>query len=716
MQPINVAIMWHMHQPSYREPGSQQLALPWVRLHAIKGYYDMIGVLRNAGEDVRAMFNFVPVLTEQLAGYTDGTVSDIYLELSRKPVEDLTAEERTFIVENFFHANRRTMIDVHERYRELRIKSRGPRDRVRDLSDDELRDLAVWFNLTWCGYTARHDYPELYELVKQQRGYSEDQKQRLLDIQTEIISCIVPRYREAEEAGLIELTTTPYYHPILPLICDTNSAKPGMPDRDLPDPPFSAQDDAREHIRRALDSHEHNFGKRPRGMWPAEGSVSPEVIELIAEAGIDWIATDQDVLLASDKSLKQSDVPYLYTAGQDDKTVTMAFRHLGVSNAIGFDYTNMDPDDGVADIMKRLNGIASHIEKPEEALISIILDGENAWEYYPDGGEQFLLAVCRTIADSERFQWATVSEHLDEHPPSRTLSKIFPGSWINANFDIWIGHPEENTGWEYLRDARHALVEAQDGLDDDKKAEAWQYLYIAEGSDWFWWFSDDFSTALQGEFDRLFRANLAAVYRTIGEPVPRALFTPIKKDRAIVGTAPTDTISPEIDGRITNYYEWIDAGQFDALKAHGAMAQGEQIVTGIFYGCDREHLYLRIDTSKKPRDKEFGKVAYTVVFENQDGLSLVIGPYRDGESAMPAHIRNESSDDDDNEGIKARANSVIECAVPLTHLGYDAGAIAECAVIVRRDENEIERWPRDGLLSIEIPSDAYELNHWSAWP
>lgn len=718
MPPIDVAVLWHMHQPDYRDPESGRLTLPWVRLHGIKGYYDMVHVLRRAAESaqsdadhsVRAVFNFVPILVRQIQGYVDGEFTDTYLMISEKPTADLHPDERAFVAENFFHANHRTMVDVHPRYRELRQNAHTPTGNVRDLPEQDIRDIVVWFNLAWFGYTARKHYPRLTDLIAKGRDFTEDEKAEVLGIQREVLERVLPAYRKAAEDGLIELTTTPYYHPILPLLCDTDSAKPGLPGRDLPNPPFRAPEDAAEHVRRALASHEETFGQKPRGMWPAEGSVSPTVIEILADQGVQWIATDQDVLLRSGGKLKQRDVYYPYRTGMGERKVNMVFRDLGISNAIGFTYTNMDPEDSIADMMRRLKAIRDSIEHPEQALISIILDGENAWEYYSDGSERFLTQMYRAIADSDDFRWTTIGDRIVEHPPQRKIDKIFPGSWINANFDVWIGAREENEGWAYLRDTRAALVAANDSLDDDARKRAWENLYAAEGSDWFWWYSDDFSTALQSEFDRLFRAHLAGVFRAIGERVPRWLLSPIKRDQVAVGTAPRGLIVPKIDGRVSSYYEWIDAGVFDVRKSHGAMAQDDQRVTKLYFGYDHERIVYRIDLSHPPSDEMFRATEFVFEFPEKPDISLHMG-MSDGVGSTQVYISEAGRTV--RMGLVVAADRVIECSAPFASLGYKPGDTVEFVLVVRENGNEIERWPRDSFLSFDLPTADYDLEHWT---
>jgi len=707
MPALNIAIVWHMHQPDYRDPETGKLSMPWVRMHALKGYYDMLRVLERADERARAVFNFVPSLVAQLNGYLDGSLSDAYLDISRKPTADLSSEERRFVAENFFHANRRTMIDCYPRYGELRTRAKLPTGVPRELPDDELRDLIVWFNLTWFGYSARADFPFIRELIRQGRKFSDEQKDELIRTQFAVMEAILPAYRRAAERGQIELTATPFYHPILPLLCTTKAAELGLPGRELPDPPFSAPDDARTHVKRAVELHRATFGEPPKGMWPAEGSVSPEAVAIFAEHGIEWVATDQDILFKSDEKLKPKDLYRPYRVGEPGRQVAVVFRNRDLADAIGFRYSAMPPEKAVSDFMDKVRSVWVQLQgEKKPCLLTVVLDGENAWEYYPDSGEGFLTGMYRTVVKSKDFHWRTVHEFLAENPPDRTIRKIFPGSWIGGNFDIWIGSDEENRAWAALREARKALFAADGSLDDQTRTQAWEHLYAAEGSDWFWWYGDDFLTPLQTEFDRLFRSRLAAIYRLIGQPVPRPLLTPIKRGRSTLGERPTDLISPVVDGRSTDFYEWVGAGKFEATKA-----RGEQVVEMIYYGADHRYAYFRIDTVKPPTDEALTGISFEWEFPIRPDMRLSSGPLPGQAETLPMKLVDK--DRALPVELPARVHTVVECAVPFLLLGFSPGTVCEFVLVVRRDGKELERWPRDGLLALDVPSDTFELDHWT---
>ena len=710
-QQAHIAILWHMHQPDYRDPGTGQLAMPWVRLHSLRGYLDMLHVCERACEGARAVFNFVPSLLVQMEGYLDGSLTDRYLEISRKPVSELSPDERTFVVTNFFHANSRTMIDCFPRYRQLRMLSRLPGGAPRQMKDADLHDLVVWFNLAWMGYTARREYPLVDELIRQGTRFSEKQKQDLLDLHLTIMRRIVPDYRKALERGRIEITATPFYHPILPLLCDTDVAAEGLPGRALPKPPFSAPEDANTHVARALDYHERTFGRRPTGMWPAEGSVSPEAVGIFARNGVEWVATDQDILSRSLPKATRADLFRPYATGEPGAQVSIVFRERELADSIGFRYASMPAERAVSDFMTRLRAIRKECPKQKTPpLITIILDGENAWEYYPDSGEGFLTAMYREVEESPDFTWTTVSDHLAEYPPTAAIPSIFPGSWIGGNFDIWIGSEEENAGWAVLRNARRALEQRGDELAANTRHEAWEQLYAAEGSDWFWWYGDDFTTSLQPEFDRLFRAHVARVYHLIGATTPPEVLRPIKRGREAVGRRPTALITPTLDGRVTNYYEWVEAGELDTSKADSSMARGERLIASIHYGADHRNLYLRVDPVKPEDDGAARKIRIRWEFVSHPGTAVWIAPFAEKGASAELRLANSRRP----VPVPCATENVIECALPLMAAGFAPGTQCEFVVAADEDGNEVERWPRDGLLAVEAPSETYELDHWSA--
>ena len=579
MSKLSVLFLWHQHQPCYKDPLSNRYELPWVRLHATKDYYDMAALLEEFPK-IRANFNLVPSLLAQLDDYASGKATDRWLELTLKPAVDLSFEDKQFLLQFFFMAHWDRMIDVHPRYREL-LERRGRHASVEDLSrvqayfqEQDWRDLQMWFNLAWFDPFWREKDAAVGGWFEKGRNFSEEDKRRLIQKQFEICGRVAAKHRELAESGQIEITATPYYHPILPLLCDTDSAKTAMPQATLPLAPFQHPEDAREQIERALVDHERRFGRRPRGMWPSEGSVSESAAAILAECGVQWAATDEAVLANSlagydrDRDLYRA---HVFRVGE--KSLQFFFRDHALSDAIGFVYGSWNPEDAAADFIHRLHGIRQRLEKLDEGkdvphVVPVILDGENCWEYYEADGLPFLRALYRRISEDPLLETVRGSDFLDQHGKSASpLPKLWSGSWINSNFAIWIGNDEDNRAWDVLKRTRDFLTEAlrarPDLATDPAATRAWEEIYTAEGSDWCWWYGDDHSSANDAIFDYLFRKHLMNVYSLIGSAIPEDLHLPIKKKSAkAVILPPVDFIRPTIDGRVTSYFEWQAAGRF----------------------------------------------------------------------------------------------------------------------------------------------------------
>jgi len=463
--PIDVIFIWHMHQPYYKDPVRNEYALPWTYLHGIKDYYDMPAIVEDT-PGARAVFNLVPSLVEQLQDYAAGTAVDPFLIRGQQDPASMTDDDKAFLLENFFSANRQRMIEPHRRYLELLYmagegKPGSARDRIRHFSDQDLLDLQVCFFLAWTGEAARRRFPEFRQLLDKGEGYSAGDKALLFATQQRLLNEILPLYRRLHQEGRIELALSPYFHPILPLLCDTQLAKEAMPRVTLPQERFRHPEDATAQIRRGLAYFQEIFGITPRGMWPSEGSVSDEVLSIIAECGLAWVATDEEVLAKSlDDGLGHNQErlyrPWRFATAHGD--LRIFFRDHRLSDLIGFTYSQWEPGRAVLDFCSRLRQIR-HQVGAEGRVIPVILDGENAWEFYPDNAYDFLSGLYASVAAAPDLRLATCSEVQERASFEGRLHRIHPGSWINANYGIWIGHPEENLAWDLLQQARQAVSE-----------------------------------------------------------------------------------------------------------------------------------------------------------------------------------------------------------------------------------------------------------------
>jgi alpha-amylase/alpha-mannosidase (GH57 family) len=732
MKTIQLCFLWHMHQPYYTDPVTGSASMPWVRLHATKAYYDMAFLLDKFPQ-ARSTFNFTPSLLLQLEEFSTGTVRDLFLEYAQRPATDLTPEEKAFLIRHFFSANWATMVRPFPRYQELLVK-RGLDVHGQDLnrlakqfSSQELLDLQVWHNLAWFGYGSIQQFPRLAELRKKNRGFTEDNKQEVLALQQAAIRQIVPMYKALQDRGQVELTTTPFFHPILPLVIDSEFTRRARPDLPLP-ARFHAPADAEAQIRLAIAYHTKTFGRPPVGLWPSEGSVCPEMLPMLEKAGIRWLATDEGNLYRSLQIgnhvwNRQYHLYQPYSVGATDHPLAMLFRDRDISDAFGFVYHKTTPESAADDVLRRVRGLAYDIPL-EQGIVAVILDGENPWEHYHDGGERFLSLLFRAfepdglhIGHGIRVQMETVSRALASVPPTQHLAHLHSGSWINQDFKIWIGHQEDNRGWDLLQHTRARLVELTPSLTQEQARAAWSELYAAEGSDWFWWYGDDFDTDYKQEFDRLFRTHLRNVWTYAGVTPPDILNQPLVEARIQQGLEvvqlPLAFISPTIDGLMSNFFEWRGAGAINPTPPLGAMWKSEGLFTAIAFGFDHERLYLRLDfddTSKTRQedcavDLHIGsgiqqyKLSFTVAPSGTDTFLLAraeeAGAYRDVASYSTICRRK-----------------ILELAVPFKDLDIEVGHELRLTLTVSEHRMEIARYPHHNPVTFNRPGEEFEATMW----
>lgn len=719
-----------MHQPYYKDDLTGSYILPWVRLHGIKDYYDMPALLTDF-PDIHQTFNLVPSLIKQIQDYVDNGATDSFLTLALKPAADLDQEDKLFLLKNSFMANWETMIKPYHAYWELlgrrgySVSPNDLRNAVRYYTTQDYLDLQVWFNLTWFDPLFKQNDPLLKGLIEKGSGFTENEKILLMQKQRDVMALIIGEYKKLADMGRIELTTTPFYHPIIPLIYDTDLARVATPDIPLPASRFRNPEDVHVQIARAIEYHEKLFGRRPAGMWPSEGSVAEEVVPLIAEAGIKWIGTDEGVLARSlgvsferdfAGVMKNPDVLYKpYLAGKGDRRVSIVFRDHMLSDLVGFVYSKWDYRNAVHDLIDRLHRIRRGVADGPN-LVSIILDGENAWEYYQNDGRDFFLYLYEKLSLEQGLQCVSVDEYLKGHPACSEIDRLHAGSWINANYRIWIGHEEDNKAWDLLSRTRRDLVEyASQSGDSERLARAWEEIYIAEGSDWCWWYGDDHYSENDEEFDLLFRTHLMNVYRTIGMGIPDELqISILREDRHALPTVElTAFISPVIDGQVTNYFEWLPAGFYDVSQGGGAMHRGASIITHIYYGFDLKNMFLRLDPAGSLKDEKVEDLAFFVNFLFPKGISIEIRISPQGRRATAGLFRGENNARTKVDGINTvAANDIIELAVPFESLGVKPNDDLQVFVTVERAGSEIEKWPYRGYIQFQVPTDDFEATMW----
>jgi alpha-amylase/alpha-mannosidase (GH57 family) len=545
--PLRVVLCWHMHQPDYRGPAGGGVQLPWVYLHALKDYSDMASHL-EAQREARAVVNFAPILLEQLADYAEQIrawvergrqIRDPLLAALAGPGLPLDTPQRSTLVQACLRANPKHLIDRFPAFKELAELARWVQTHEHTaayLNDQFLSDLLVWYHLAWMGEDVRQNDLRVQSLQKKKRGYTPEDRRQLVILIGDLVAQVVPRYRRLAEQGRVELSVTPYAHPILPLLLDLDSAREAMPDIELPElaeyPGGEAR--ARWHVREGLAAFERHFGFRPRGCWPSEGALSEDTLRILNEEGFLWTASGQAVLHNSlSAALRDEEEPlergWLYRGYRVNEGRTLCFfRDDGLSDLIGFTYADWHADDAVANLVEHLEAIDESTQGLTDRVVSIIMDGENAWEYFPHNGSFFLSELYRRLAQHNRLHLTTYAELLAQRTqPPPELDRLVTGSWVYGSLSTWIGDPDKNRAWDMLGEAKavYDRVLAERRLSDERRRAAEMQLATCEGSDWFWWFGDYNPGETVSDFERLFRHQLTHLYRLLGETPPKYLFS-----------------------------------------------------------------------------------------------------------------------------------------------------------------------------------------------
>ncbi len=606
-QPIYLAIIWHQHQPVYfKDPDTGVYIRPWVRVHATKDYVDMATTLA-VYPDVHATFNLTPSLIRQLDDLGSGA-KDAYWVYAEIPANNLTLEQKQFLLDRFFDTNSR-IINRFPRYQELLTLRNTAEDPLVAFTTQDYLDLQVLFNLAWTD----PDWLELdplRALVEKGQNYEEADKPILFAEHLRLIQEVIPVHRELQDAGQIEVTMTPYAHPILPLLVTTDLAREALPDIQLPGEKFVFGQDAAAQVALGVRQYEAHFGRPPRGMWPAEGSVAQEIVTMVAQNGIQWMASDEGVLASSlgiesfarDSAEVVIDADQLYrpyyVEGTRGEPVAMVFRDIVISDKVGFTYSGLEGEAAAADFIDRIHAIREKLideKAPGPHLVSVILDGENAWEYYENDGKVFLHSLYRALSADPLIKTVTPSEFLEIAPDQPRIEDLWAGSWISHDFSTWIGEEEENTAWELLAETRTFLQtyisgDRQGTVSEAVLENALTQMYIAEGSDWFWWYGADQDSGNDTSFDQQFRSTLGQVYLALGAPPPAKLEIPIIPEQPVTAERPVlGLLAPVIDG-VAAEGEWAEAGLYRG--SGGVMAAGQAFFEEMVYGFDAQNLYL----------------------------------------------------------------------------------------------------------------------------
>lgn len=747
---LNVAFVWHQHQPLYTDPATGEAFLPWVRMHAIKDYYDMAAILEEY-PSLRATFNLVPSLIDQLTAYYDGEPRDLYEKMALIPADQLTDDEKAFLLRRFFDANWENVIGRFPRYKEL-LEKRGTdasdaaiAEAMKRFTEQDYRDLQVWFDLAWFDPDFLSTDAELAALVRRGRDFAEADKQIIRSKQTAIIREVIPLHRRLQEAGRIEVITTPYAHPILPLLYDTDLARVASPDLPLPSVRFTRPGDITAHLERAIDNYRTHFGRAPKGLWPSEQAVSKHIVPFVARAGFEWMISSEGVLAKSigvqirgaGGAPARPDLLYqAYWAEWEGERVAVLFRDIVLSDRVGFEYSGMSGPAAAADLIDYLHRVRRELgSEAGEKVVVIALDGENAWEHYNNDGKDFFHALYSALESDPLLRTVTVSEYLAANPPKAVLADLWTGSWINDDLETWIGESEENAAWTLLAEAREALARYEmDHGDDPAHAEriaaAWEAMLAAQGSDWFWWYGDDQDSGNDAAFDELYRRHLTGVYASLGLEAPARLRRPIVAPPPARAARPLSALSSPLPDGWADFQEWDAAARYDALG-------DESPLRALHLAVDNQHLTVRVDFGRQARllvgeplelllylDHPTKEPVHDAVRYGESGSDLTelgFGPayeLRLEFAAAPSGLRppvilSEAVGDGAWREMmtlrQAGLGGTFEARIPFEELGYEPGdAVRLAAVLAERVDGEAVlaargRLPHDGPALVFVP-------------
>ena len=740
--PLYIAFIWHQHQPLYKSRVSGQYQLPWVRLHGTKDYLDLVLILERYPQ-LHQTVNLVPSLILQIEDYVAGTALDPYLAVTMMPAEQLSSQQRQFIVEHFFDAHHQTMVDPHPRYAQLftQKQTHGQAWCLQNWDPQDYGDLLAWHNLAWFDPMFWED-PEIAGWLEQGQGFTLGDRKDIIAKQRQILSQILPQHRKMQARGQLEVTTSPYTHPILPLLADTDAGRVAVPQMYLPQNRFQWAEDIPRHLRRAWELYLERFGCQPRGLWPSEQSVSPRILPDVAQQGFKWLCSDEAVLgwtihhlfhrdeagdLCEPELLYQ---PYRLSTPAGD--LAIVFRDHRLSDLVGFTYGSMEPQAAAEDLLGHLTRIAKTLayRQPGDGdaleqpwLVTIALDGENCWEFYQQDGLPFLSYLYETLSDRKDLKLVTVSEYLDQFPPRSTLpaEQLHSGSWVDGSFTTWIGDPVKNRAWDLLNTARQTLANHPEATEINNPA-AWEALYAAEGSDWFWWFGEGHSSNQDAVFDQLFREHLMGLYQALNEPIPVILRHPLESHIPNLDHRPQGFIHPVING-LADEQDWEHAGRMTVGGARGTMHRSG-VIQRLWYGLDHLNFYLRFDSQVgKALDVDAPPELHLFWFypgQTMHTSSIPIGNLPDmaplnygfrHHLAIDLRQRqtglHEAGEYDQwhprDHHVQVGLDHCLEVAVPWQNLGVEPDWSLELLAILAHERRFVEHLPEQQLISLQVP-------------
>ncbi|MHB1545998.1 MAG: hypothetical protein ACYCSB_09555 [bacterium] len=784
LTPINVIFIWHFHQPYYKDDFSGEILMPWTRLHATKDYYFM-GALLKKYPKIHATFNYSPSLLVQLEdyvnNYNDMLKNEEFLSISDKKISELSSKDKLFIIERFFPAcsSSNKFIEKSGRFKQLyyRLKTaavEGDEEKLNLFDEQDYLDIIVLFNLLWIDPISISSDEFLASLKTKDKKFAEEEKNKLIREKIPLIlNKIIPLITELAESGSIELSASPYYHPILPLLCDTDIADfhDGI---ELPTP-FRHPEDADYQIKSSLDYFDKKLGVKVKGMWPSEGSVSERTLKLFFDNNVHWIATDEEILSNSIgvnlTDLNNRKLLYRpYVVKRDERYSYIFFRDKALSDLIGFKYSTYEPETAAKDLINNLKDIALSLQNYNKnglSVVPIILDGENAWEYYKDNGDDFFNYLYEGLSDNaEIIKTITVSEYIKKaedslketqspyeegksgvkikqfldikwnvNPASEldyskiyNIPTIYPGSWINHNFRIWIGDREDNKAWDMLSKTRNYLVQKSKTQEQDSAnfKAAWEQIFIAEGSDYNWWYGEDRTSGIDEQYDNLYRTHLINVYKFLEDNPPDEYYIPIiEKKRAVKPNLDiVSFIQPKINGIADNYFEWLgSAVYFPSILSGKAMAHTDRFIRKLQYGFDESSFFVRFDFLMNKEALELKDKVIVLKFINSVNIELKLefNVYNNLNILVNSFLTKDDGNINTDGSqmnipiIQAVYKKILEVSIPILTLGVPPNNLLNFYAVLTYKDNplaEIERFPVNGYFETVIPDKNFEIINW----
>lgn len=624
---LSVAFIWHFHQPNYQVQPNGINLMPWTRLHAIKDYLDMLLILDKFPK-IKLNFSIVPMLLDTIEEYANGA-HDIHSKLTVTPIEELTDDDKLYILTYFFDANYETLISKNSRFNELYLKRFSKNEiGIDSFTAQEYSDIMMLFNLVWFDPTWKKVYPELKEFEEKGRNYTLQDRVELIKLNRKIIKQIIPTFKKYQDEGRIEIITGPYNHPIMPILINPNDTKTKVLKYPLPESKIALMLDVKEQIELGIEKLTKTFGKVPKGIWPGEHCISQKTLDLLANMGIKWTITDESVLSNSIKKEIIRDFRgcyedpydvcslYLYKTKQD-KEINLIFRDSFLPNLITFEYPHRNGELCANDFVDRIKTVYDKLKNSPDKkhIITIAMDGENSWASYPQDGAGFLEKVYSLINEDKILKTVLVSDYIEENKKSeKLLKKVAAGSWVNQEFQLWIAEPTKNLAWDYLVKARNEFKKAEkSGLLTKEQIKAIKSeIFIAEGSDWFWWYGEPNNSGQDHIFDFLFREHLKNVYTMLGKAAPDYLEMPLISYMGKPSKTPRREIKPLVNGKLKNNNEWLWAGCIDIPS--GPILHENKLFNRIYFGNDKENIYLRFDLNKYFLERKINLQEYCAIY------------------------------------------------------------------------------------------------------